>query len=241
MSNNGNKNILLVTGEPNTGKSTSLYFLRQPERYVYLNTDMKETPFRSKFAVNISVDDPLDILDYMDQVEDNDDIDGVIVDTLTFMMDMYESMYIHNATDSRKMWGEMAQFYKAFIRKAKAGTKTYIILAHENIELNEKTAQMESKVPIKGAIGRVGAQADFTTVVSSRNIDVKKLKDISNDLLEITEEEEADGIKRIFLTRSNKEHTGSLARSAIGLWEREEIYIDNNIQQVLDRINTYYN
>ncbi|SUA63253.1 Uncharacterised protein [Oligella urethralis] len=37
MSNN--KNIVLIMGKPNTGKSTSLMKLANQDRYVYLNTD----------------------------------------------------------------------------------------------------------------------------------------------------------------------------------------------------------
>lgn len=236
-----NKNIVLITGEPNTGKTTSLDYLRDPQKYVYLNTDMKEVPFKGNFAADVSVEDPQDILGYIDELEQQEGLHGGIIDTLTFMMDMYETQYIHGSTDTRKMWGEMAQFYKQFIHRIKAGSKSYIILAHEDISLNEKTSQMESRIPIKGAIGRLGAEADFTTILSSRNIELKRLEGHSNDLLKITPEEEEDGMKRVFITRANKEHPGALARSARGLFSRDEMYIDNNIQQVLDRINTYYN
>lgn len=35
----GNKNIVLVMGKPNTGKSTSLMKLKNQSKMVYLNTD----------------------------------------------------------------------------------------------------------------------------------------------------------------------------------------------------------
>src|SRR5690606_40073671 len=51
----GNKNVVLICGEPNTGQSTSLMNLTTQDRMAYLNCDLKELPFRSKFAVNVEV------------------------------------------------------------------------------------------------------------------------------------------------------------------------------------------
>ena len=189
----------------------------------------------------IEVEDPLDVLDFIDEIELNDEVEGVIIDTITHLMDMFETQYIADSADSRKMWGEYAHFYKKLIHKAKSGTKSYLILGHEDVFLNEKTNQLESKVPVKGAIGRVGIEADFTTIVSAKTVEVRKLKDIKNDLLVVTPEDEEDGTKRVFVTRVTKEHSGGKMRSAMGLWERNELYIDNNIQHVLDRLNNYYN
>lgn len=236
-----NKNVVLVMGAPNQGKSSSLYFLDHPEKYVYLNADKKQTPFRSRFMATIEVEDPVDVLDFIDEIEENEEVEGVIIDTITHLMDMFETQYIADAADSRKMWGEYAHFYKKLIHKAKSGAKSYIVLAHEDIFLNEKTNQLEAKVPVKGAIGRVGIEADFTTIVSAKTVEVKKLKDVQNDLLDVSPEDEEDGAKRVFVTRVTKDHSGGKMRSAMGLWDRSELYIDNNIQHVLDRLDQYYN
>lgn len=228
-------------GAPNQGKTTSLYFLENPEKYVYLNADKKQTPFRDKFMATIEIEDPVDVLDFIDEIEGNEEVEGVIIDTLTHLMDMFETQYIADASDTRKMWGEYSHFYKKLIHKAKSGSKSYIVLAHEDIFLNEKTNQLEAKVPVKGAIGRVGVESDFTTIVSAKTVEVKKLADIKNDLLEVTPEDIEDGSKRVFVTRVTKDYSGAKMRSAMGLWDRSELYIDNNIQHVLDRLNEYYN
>lgn len=41
MSSEGNKNIVLVMGKPNTGKSTSLMNLKEQDKFAYLNADLK--------------------------------------------------------------------------------------------------------------------------------------------------------------------------------------------------------
>ena len=103
--------------------------------------------------------------------------------------------------------------------------------------------QMETRVPVKGSVGRTGVEADFTTILSAKQVPVSILQDekYHNDLLNITPEEEEDGQKHVFVTRVTKEYVGEKMRSAMGLWNRNELYIDNDINQVLIRLKEYYN
>lgn len=231
--------MVLVMGPPAAGKSSSLMGLNQ-ERYVYLNCDLKEIPFADNFAAKVDVTDPYDIFDYIQEIEENDDIDGVILDTITFLMDMVETQYVVTAKDTRAAWGSYAKYYKDLLHAIKSGTKDYIILAHEAIEHNEELSINESKVPVKGAVGRTGVEADFTTIVSCRALPIRVVKSVENDLLNITEDEEEDGTKHVFVTRVHKNHAGGKQRSPIGLWDRSELYIDNNVNNVLTRIKQFY-
>ena len=56
-------------GKPNTGKSTSLMNLHNQNKMVYLNTDLKELPFKSRFIKNVEVADALDVLAYIKEIE----------------------------------------------------------------------------------------------------------------------------------------------------------------------------
>jgi hypothetical protein len=67
-----------------------------------------------------------------------------------------------------------------------------------------------------------------------------KLEGHENDLLHITDEEKEDGLKYVFCTRVTKESVGEKMRSAIGLWDRKELYIDNDLEQVFNRLKQYY-
>lgn len=69
---------------------------------------------------------------------------------------------------------------------------------------------------------------------------IKKLEGFENDLLHITDEEMEDGFKYVFCTRVTKETVGEKMRSAMGLWDRKELYIDNCLNQVFDRLKQYY-
>ncbi len=242
MTDTGNKNIVLIMGPPNTGKSSSLRNLKQ-ESMVYLNTDMKELPFKSKFKVNIEVPDAIDILDYIREIESNPDVTGAVLDTLTFLMAMYERQYVVPFAGSKKgqaAWGDYGNFYRELIHAIKSGTKNYAIFAHQETKLNETSMAMDTTVPIKGAVGKIGVEADFTTILSTKQIPVSKLEGIENDLLTITDDEREDGVKYVFCTRINKDFTGEKMRSAMGLWNRNELFIDNDLALVFDRLKKYY-
>lgn len=239
-SGSGNKNVVLICGEPNTGKSTSLMLLKNQEKMAYLNCDLKELPFRSKFAVNVEVADAYNVLDYIDEIEGQPGIEGGVLDTITFLMSMFERQYVITAKDTQKAWGNYGNFYRDLIHRLKSGTKDYAVLAHVDTVYNETKMAMDSKVPIKGAVGKVGIEADFTTILTTKQMPLKKLEGFENDLLHISDEEKEDGFKYVFVTRVSKDSVGEKMRSAMGLWSRKELYIDNDLNQVFARLKQYY-
>lgn len=237
-----NKNLVLILGKPNTGKSASLRNLPQ-KTMAYLNADLKEIPFQSNFASSVEIADALEVLDYIDAIEEEAGITGGVLDTITFLMQMYERQYVvpfAGTKTGQSAWGDYGNFYRNMIHKLKAGSKNYAILAHEATEYNELNSRMDSYVPIKGAVGKVGVEADFTTILSSKQMPIKTLEKYPNDLLKITDTEREDGVKYVFQTRITKDSTGEKMRSAMGLWSREELYIDNDLQLVFERLNKFY-
>lgn len=239
-----NKKIILIMGKPNTGKSSSLRNLKQDEN-VYFNTDLKELPFRDRFMQNVEISDAKDIIPFIQEVEAQPEVKGAVLDTLTFLMSMYERQYVApfaGTKTGQTAWGDYGNFYREFIHEIKSGTKDYIIFAHEDESLNEQAMTMESRVPVKGAVGKIGVEADFTTILRTQQISIAKLEEmkIENDLLTITDAEREDGVKYVFCTRVTKETAGSKMRSAMGLWNRNELYIDNDVDLVLKRLREYY-
>ena len=49
-----------------------------------------------------------------------------------------------------------------------------------------------------------------------------------------------DGFKYVFQTRIDKDSLGEKMRSPIGLFNRNEKYIDNDLNKVFQRIHKYY-
>ena len=86
----------------------------------------------------------------------------------------------------------------------------------------------------------MGVEADFTTILSCKQMPVKTLEKFPNALLNITDEEREDGVKYVFQTRITKDSAGEKMRSAMGLWNRDELYIDNDLQLVFNRLKEFY-
>lgn len=237
-----NKNVIMIMGKPNTGKTTSLRNMDQGSM-IYLNADLKDVPFRDRFLENVEIADANDTLGFIEEIENAEGVSGAVLDTITFLMQMYERQYVApfaGTKTGQSAWGDYGNFYRNFIHAIKSGSKSYVIMAHEDESLNEQSMMMESRVPIKGAVGKVGVEADFTTVLRTMQIPVKKLEGHENDLLTITDEEREDGVKYVFQTRVTKETAGGKMRSAMGLWSRNELFIDNDVALVMKRLNEFY-
>ena len=57
---------------------------------------------------------------------------------------------------------------------------------------------------------------------------------------DLSDDEKEDGFKYVFVTRVSKDSVGEKMRSAMGLWSRKELYIDNDLNQVFARLKQYY-
>lgn len=119
--------------------------------------------------------------------------------------------------------------------------KPTIILAHVQDFIDESTLELKTYVPVKGALKNQGCEAYFSTVVSAKRVNIKDLKDYKSSMLNITEDEEIDGFKYVFQTRLTKKTVGERIRSPMGMFSRQETFIDNDCQLLLDHLKEYYN
>ena len=215
--------------------------LKKPEGVMYLNCEAgKKLPFRPKFK-QFTITDPLQVLEAFDHAESQPDIHTIVVDTLTYLMDMYESLYVLNSANGMQAWGQFSQFFKTLMQdKVAKSTKNVIFLAHTADTLNEGEMVMETKVPVKGSLKNNGIESYFSLVISSKKVPLKALKGYESPLLTITPEEEALGFKYVFQTKITKDSVNERLRGPLGLFETKETFIDNNIQLVLDRLHEYY-
>lgn len=99
-------NVVLIAGKSKAGKSTSLRNLRDPEGVLYLNCESnKDLTFNHKFQERV-ITDPLAVPGYIQSFTGLDRIHTIVVDTLDYMMDQYETQYVLTSSNSMKMWGE---------------------------------------------------------------------------------------------------------------------------------------
>ena len=236
-----NNQLVLICGYSATGKSASLRNIRDQQDWVYINSEAgKRLPFKNDF-MTLRLDDPETVMAAFDEATNTPSIKGIIVDSLTFLMDMYESQYVLPAANTMKGWSNYNQFFKRLLQEkvVKFG-RPVIFTAHVMDTLDEKTMEMRTAVPVKGALKGQGVEAYFSTIVAAKKVPIKELEDYNSDLLHITEEEKELGFKYVFQTRITAKSTGERIRSPMGLFSRNETYMDNDAQILLDHLNKFY-
>ena len=201
---------------------------------------MKRLPFKTKFK-QFTITDPLQVIEAFTAAEGMADVHTIVVDSLTYLLDMYESIYVLPSANGMKAWGDFAQYFKNLMQQSVAlSTKSVIFTAHTADTLNESEMLMETKVPVKGSLKNNGIESYFSVVISSKKVSLKNLKEYGSPLLTITPEEEALGFKYVFQTKINKETVNERLRGPLGLFDTKETFIDNNMQLVLNRLKEYY-
>lgn len=236
-----NDHLVLLGGKSATGKSASLMGLENPEGVMYLNCEAgKRLPFKTKFK-QFTITDPLQVIEAFTAAETMEGVHTIVVDSLTYLLDMYESIYVLPSANGMKAWGDFAQYFKNLMQQSVAlSTKSVIFTAHTADTLNESEMLMETKVPVKGSLKNNGIESYFSAIISSKKVSLKNLKDYSSPLLTITPEEEALGFKYVYQTRITKDTVNERLRGPLGLFDTKETFIDNNIQLVLNRLHEYY-
>jgi len=239
MSNN--TNLVLISGKSATGKSLSLRNIPNPTGVMYLNCEAgKRLPFNSKFKEYV-ITDPYQIYEAFLKAENNKEIHAIVIDSLTYMMDMFESVHVLTATNGMKAWGDYAQFFKNLMSQYVAkSTKDVIFTGHTMDVLNESEMVSETLVKVKGSLMNQGIESAFSTVISSKKVALKKLEGYSSDLLNITEEEKLLGFKYVYQTKLTKETVNERIRASLGMWNTNETFIDNDIAHVINRLHEYY-
>ena len=240
-----NNHLVLISGKSSSGKSASLMAMDNPEGVMYLNCENgKKLPFKTKFK-ELIVTDPMQVYQAFEEAEKpmHKDVHTIVIDTLTYLMDMYESTKVLNATNTMQAWGQYAQYMKQLMSQVVAkSTKNVVFLAHTSDILNEAEMVNETLVKVKGSLMNQGIESFFTTVISTKKLPLTKLdaKFAKSKLYNVTEEDKANGFKYVYQTRLTKETVNERMRAPMGMWDMKETYIDNNLQNVVNRLHEYY-
>jgi len=238
-----NNHLVLISGKSSSGKSASLMAIDNPEGVIYLNCENgKKLPFKTKFK-ELTITDPVQVYEAFGEAEKMPDVHTIVIDTLTYLMDMYESTKVLNSTNTMQAWGQYAQYMKQLMSQVVAkSTKNVVFLAHTSDVLNESEMINETIVKVKGSLMNQGIESFFTTVISTKKIALTKLDDkvAKSKLYNVTDEDKANGFKYVYQTRLTKETVNERMRAPMGMWDIKETYIDNNLQNVINRLHEYY-
>lgn len=233
------KHVILISGESGTGKSTSLINMPQDET-IYLSCEAdKMLPFKNNIF-RATITDPLDLVAYINEIETKSEYKYIVVDTLTFLMDMYESIYVINSNNTQAAWSQFAQYFKNLMQNTVANSsKTFIFLAH-TLKTLDTTGEWIVSVPVKGSLKNQGIEAYFNNIVSTKKMKLTDLKDYQNDLLNITPRDEALGFKYVYQTDITKKTIGERIRSPMGLFSVKQTFIDNDAWKLIQHLDKYY-
>lgn len=237
-----NDQLILICGYSGSGKSYSLKNIRNQDKWLYLNTEAgKKLPFKNQFK-NIRIVDPKEVLSYFDAaISAGDKSEGIIIDSIDFLMNMFEAKYIKTAADTRKAWGNYQTFFEQIFQdKIIRYGKPVIIIAHVADSYDEKTLDTKTSIPVKGALKNISIEAYCSFLIYAEKMTLKDLENYKNDLLHITAKDEATGLKYCFQTQLTKTTLNKKIRGPDDLFTLDETYIDNDAQLVLDKLTEYY-
>lgn len=241
MSTAVNDNLVLLVGKAANGKSASLRNLKNPEGVLYLNCEAgKKLPFRSKF-IEKTITDPIKHIPQMFiAAESKPEIHTIIVDSLTYLLDMYESKYVLPLANKMEGWSNFAQFFKYLMQDLVAkSTKNVIFTAHVKDDVTDEMVR-ETSVPVKGSLKNNGIESYFSCVIAAKKKKLTDLEEYKSAMLTVTPQEEALGFKYVFQTMITKDTVNERLRGPMGLFASNETFIDNDMQLVLDRLHEYY-
>jgi len=217
-----NKKLILVCGESGSGKTSSLRNMPL-EKTVYIDTDRKSIKsFRGmdRFKEWVKLDYIDHLIPGLKALEKVDDVEYIVIDTLSFALDMYVAQKIDTSADTRKAWGEYKKWYKELIHIAKTSTKSYIFLTHTKDVYDEKAMSLKTFAYAQGSIYSM-IEADFAVVAYTHKY---------------TDE---NGMPKYgFLVNPTKETLSLSAKSPMDMFE-EPLIKDNDIMLLFKAIEEY--
>lgn len=236
-----NKNLVLIGGKSAAGKTASLRNLKNPEGVIYLNCEAgKELPFAAKFK-QATITHPLQVYEVFEKLKTSTKLHTVVIDSLTYLMDQYESLCVLTSSNTQAAWGEYFQYFKKLMQQYVAEcTQNVIFTGHTADIVNKKELIVETMVKVKGSLMNNGIESYFNNVITARKMPLSDLEGYGSPLLNITPEEELDEFKYVFQTILTKDTVNERIRGPMGMWARNETFIDNDLQMVIDRLHEYY-
>ena len=214
--------MILVIGPTGSGKTTCLRNLEK-EKAVYIDFDRKAIKaFRDmdKFREWVKIDYVDHLIPGLKALETDPDCDTIIIDTLSFALDMFVAQHIDTAADTRAAWGDYKRWYKEMIHIAKSSKKSYIFLTHEKSSYNEASMEVKTNAYAQGSISGM-IEADFAVVAYTH-------KYVGSDGLP----------KYGFLVNPTKDTLALSAKSPFGMFD-EPLVEDNDINILIKAADEY--
>jgi hypothetical protein len=225
-----NRKVVLVGGPPATGKSASLWQLieKYGDSVAYINTDGKVSglPFdRNKIKLFITPKDSIEINPGVRSIEEREDIDWIVIDTLSFWFDQLEKQHVIFSEDSRGNWGKIYQAEIASLLHFanNVSKKNWIFLTHTATDEEVTNFVRQTKATVKGAIGKKGLESWFDVVIYTWTYE---------------RDDDENPIGYGFQVKKTGDTIGFSVRSPMGMFPKPFLK-SNNILKVFEYIDKY--
>lgn len=248
-----NKRTILIEGVSGAGKSSSFQDLPDQKNVLFLNAEGKELPYAHDFC-EFKITEPYQLHAALNRIHEGAGFkhhtgeminpNMVILDSFTFLMDMFEAQYVRTAPDTRGAWGDYGNFIReTMLDKVARLSIPFIATTHTMSSDNMEEMQKESRAAIKGSVGKGnGLESYFTTVIYAKALRLKDIEPFLSEasMLTLSEEEQFDEKKHVFVTRPAKSHSGDRIKAPRGMFSPKDFYMDNSIHKLLTHINNFY-
>lgn len=211
---------VLCIADTGAGKTSSLRNLDMAS-VCYVNVDGKPLPFKHKdLAKNITLNNTQQLINGMEQIENDMDIEYCVIDTITFLGDMFYTEHIENSSNGMRAWADYKSYILKVINMAKRSRINYIFLAHSQDVYDEKEMATKTFAKIQGSLKGGGLEGHFTYVLYN----VVKA--------------DADGMPEyLYLTNKQKGYIGLSAKTP---FDMVEAWIPNDITLFFNAVDEYH-
>jgi len=217
-----NKKCILVNSPSGYGKTAALRNLDY-SKYIYCNLDGKsELPFggEDKFFKFITPNRAMDVVNSLQAFEDSD-AEGIIIDTLSFLIMMLEQELVLDEDNGYQGWADYAEAIKKILVFANnKSKKNWIFLSHTQEGIGKNTQAF-----CKGSVKNISIEAWFSTVLELYTYDLAEPNMFGSI------------IGYGFLTKKTIENRGTSAKSPIGFFPKDGKILNNDLSLVFDALD----
>lgn len=228
-----NSFLFCICGEAGSGKSTGLAHIKNQHKWLYLNCETnKALPFPHTFQERTIVN-PLELATWLAKAVASPKIEGIIIDTLTGWLSALETS-CNRRFDGYEVWNEYKrEVLKVFQDCLAKCEKPVFILTHVKQTTNMR-GRPTMQIPVQGSLRDLKIENFFTNILYSDVLDAEDVSEYKNPYLVPDEDDEETYY--VYQTRKCSSGLGANVRSTKTLWTKDETFIANNCQVVLDKM-----
>ena len=180
---------------------------------------------KSKINDFITPSDSLEINPGARYLEEKDDIEWIVVDTLSFWFDQLEKQHVIFSDDSRGNWGKIyATEIQSLLHFANnVSKKNWVFLTHTATDEEAVNFVKRTRASVKGATGKRGLEAYFDVVIFT-------------NVYETNDDENPLGYG--FQVKKTRDSLGFSVRSPMGMFPTPFLK-SNNILKVFKYMDEY--